>query len=96
MYVMAAILFAQISSWLPAARPADAARNRRAAVGRSRALQLVAGEQPPPITQQASSVADLLRLTQELLALQATPLSLAQLTDAIDYPSIDEEASRSL
>ena len=45
------------------------------------------GRSPSPTLSAASGARDLLQLSSELLALEASPLTLAQLTDAIDHPS---------
>ena len=71
------------SSWLPQAPPAGSSRSRRAVSTRSRPVRLVATDQAPAIGQHPSTAGELANLAKELLALQATPLALAQLTDAI-------------
>ena len=89
-----AVLASAASGLAPAARPpprwASPAATRRA----SAPLAVAAGENDA-LASEPTGPLDLLQLAGALLSLDATPLALAQLTDAIDQPGVVRDATPS-
>ena len=80
-----------VAALLLPSRPAPAPHRR--AVGQRTAVPLASESPPTALARIPDDAVQLLQLARELSALEAAPLALAQLTDAIEYPIEGSSAS---